>query len=182
MLPEELRPADRTRVVATAVGRSLGSAVGLVVLYYVLPYDRLHSAGAVLLLLVGLIGMGLLIVLDVRAIINAKYPGLKAIEAVATLIPLFLLLFASLYYLLERSQPGSFTEHLSRTDSLYFTLTTFSTVGYGDITAQTAGARIAVMFQMVVDLIIIGAGIKALVTAVQVGRKRRSGGEGDSPA
>lgn len=179
--PGDLLPAERRRLLATVTARSLGTVVGLVLLYYVLPFDRLSSVGATLLLLLGLAGLVLLLVLDVRAIIRARYPGLRAVEAVATLIPLFLLLFSALYYLLARSQPGSFTEHLSRTDALYFTLTTFATVGYGDITAETEGARIAVMFQMVLDLIVIGVGIKALFGAVQVGRKRLAEGEGRDP-
>ncbi|MFD5806536.1 ion channel [Streptomyces sp. NPDC127020] len=44
---------------------------------------------------------------------------------------LFLVLFAGSYYLLVRSAPGSFSEPLNRTDALYFTLTTFTAVGFG---------------------------------------------------
>lgn len=120
--------------------------------------------------------MLLLIAWEVRSILHARYPGVRAVEAVATLVPLFLLLFATLYYLLGRAVPGSFNTSLSRTDSLYFTLTTFSTVGYGDIAATTSGARIAVMFQIVSDLVVIGVGIKALVGAVQLGRRLQSDG------
>lgn len=174
-LPASLPRAERRRLLATVIARSLGSVAGLVVLYYVLPYDRLGSIGAVLLLALGLVGIVLLLVVDVREILEARYPVLRAVEAVATLIPFFLLLFATLYYLVGRADPGSFTQHLTRTDSLYFTLTTFTTVGYGDITARTDGARIAVMFQMIADLIVIGVGIKALVSAVEMGRQRQAG-------
>ncbi|WP_330289735.1 hypothetical protein [Streptomyces sp. NBC_00576] len=34
--------------------------------------------------------------------------------------PLFVLLLAASYFLLERATPGSFTEPLTRTDALYF--------------------------------------------------------------
>ena len=170
----ELLPARRKRVLLVATVRVLATTVGLVVLYYVLPFDHLSSVGTVLLLLLGLFAMTVAVVAEVRAILKAQYPGIRAVEALAALLPLFLLLFSSLYYLLDRAVPDSFTEHLSRTDALYFTITTFSTVGFGDITAVTGGARVAVMFQMIGDLIIIGVGIKALAGAARMGRSRQS--------
>ena len=160
-----------------ALARVVISVVGLVVLYYVLPFDHLSNGGAVLFLTLGLLGISGLLAVDVRAILKAQYPGIRAIESLATLLPLFLLLFATLYYLLERARPHSFTQPLSRTDSLYFTITTFATVGYGDITPVTTGARVAVMFQMMGDLIVIGVGIKALAGAAQIGNRRRASGD-----
>ena len=40
-------------------------------------------------------------------------------------MPLFLLLFASANFVMPRSSPASFSYELTRTDSLYFTVTTF---------------------------------------------------------
>jgi voltage-gated potassium channel len=173
----DLPKADRRRILRQAVVRALLTVTALVTLYYVLPFDRLSGPGAVLLLLAGLVGLAVVLFWEVRSILRAPYPGTKAVEALATIIPFFLLLFAALYYLLDRSITDSFSQHLSRTDALYFTVTTFSTVGYGDITATSEGARIAVMFQMVSDLIIIGFGIRALMSAVQMGRQLRQSGE-----
>jgi hypothetical protein len=39
-------------------------------------------------------------------------------------------------------------EPLSRTDALYYTITVFSTVGFGDITPRADLARIVTMVQM----------------------------------
>ncbi|MFI6446014.1 potassium channel family protein [Kitasatospora sp. NPDC050543] len=75
-------------------------------------------------------------------------PQLRAVEAVATALPLFLLLFAAVYYLLERSTPESFSESLSRTDALYFTMTVFSAVGFGDISPRSEPARLLATGQM----------------------------------
>lgn len=163
----------------TVTVRAVAIMVFMVYLYFALPFDRLGSAGSIAALVLGLAGLVVTLVWQVRSILRARFPGVRAIEAFATLIPLFLLLFATLYYLLERAQPASFNEHMSRMDSLYFTVTTFATVGYGDIVATTSGARIAVTLQMVADLIVIGVGIKALLGAVQLGRKLRAQ---DSPA
>ena len=53
------------------------------------------------------------------------------------IVPLFLLLFASTYFLMERASAASFTQPLTRTDALYFTVTVFSTVGFGDISPKS---------------------------------------------
>lgn len=99
---------------------------------------------------------------------------MRALEALATGVPLFLVLFSATYYLLGAQDPASFSEPLTRTDALYFTITTFATVGFGDIVATTEGGRVLVTFQMVADLILIGVIAKALVGAIKIGMHRRS--------
>ncbi len=158
---------------------AFASAVILVVLYYVLPMDNLSDAGSVAFLAIGMIGIAILLWWEVRAIVTARYPAIKAIQALAMTVPLFLLLFATTYYLLERSLPSSFNQRMSRTDALYFTVTTFSTVGYGDITARSQNARLIVVFQMLADLAVLGFGIKVVVGAVETGRQRQGRGTGD---
>jgi voltage-gated potassium channel Kch len=120
---------------------------------------------------------GLLVLLAVatrqlRLILRARYPAVRAAQALAITVPLFLLLFASAYYVMARASPGSFSSHLSRTDALYFTVTTFSTVGYGDITATSQTARLVVTVQMILDLLALGLGIRVFTGAVQRGRQR----------
>ena len=54
---------------------------------------------------------------------------------------------------------GNFSqEDLSRTDALYFTVTVFSTVGFGDISPTSESARLVVSGQMILDLFILGFG------------------------
>lgn len=86
---------------------------------------------------------------------------------------LFLVLFAASYYLLERSEPGSFSETLNRTDALYFTLTTFATVGFGDITARSQTGRVLTMVQMAGGLLLVGVAARVLASAVQAGLSRQ---------
>ncbi|HVM65063.1 MAG TPA: ion channel, partial [Acidimicrobiales bacterium] len=61
--------------------------------------------------------------------------------------------------------------------ALYFTTTTFTTVGYGDITATSEGARVMVIFQEIADIIILGFGVRVLLGAVRIGQARAAGGE-----
>ena len=122
--------ATRRHLIWHAVLRPLATTVLLVGLYYLLPLDHVHARLAVILV------AGILIVLAVsawqlHAITRSRYPAVRAIDALATTAPLFLLLFAATYYLMARTSPGSFNpDHLTRTDTLYFTVTTFSTVGW----------------------------------------------------
>ena len=63
------------------------------------------------------------------------------------------------------------------------TVTVFSTVGFGDITAKSEAARVVLIVQMLADLAFLGAGIRVLVGAVQRGRAQRSDtGDDTGPA
>ncbi len=172
---EDLSPAKRRWVVARTLLRAAATTVVLVALYYLLPLDHASEAASAALLALGVVGVAAVIAWEVRTVIKSDYPGLRAVEALAAITPLFLLLFSATYYLLERAAPPSFNQHLTRTDALYFTVTTFSTVGYGDITARSQVARVIVIIQIVADLILLGFGVKALISAVQMTRQRRAG-------
>ena len=80
-------------------------------------------------------------------------------------------LFASAYVVLAAISASNFGGHLSHTEGLYFTVTVFSTVGFGDITPKTETARLVVTGQMIADLIILGIAIKVIVGAVRHGRE-----------
>jgi len=83
------------------------------------------------------------------------------------------LLFAATYVVLDTISAGNFSQPLTRTGALYFTVTVFSTVGFGDITAKTDTARLVVTGQMIADLIVLGIGIKVILGAVTRGRQQR---------
>jgi voltage-gated potassium channel len=161
------------RAISWAVLRVVASIVGVTALYYLLPFDRSATGVVVTLLIAELVVFVGLVAFQVRVIIAAPFPGLRAIEALATSVPLFLALFASTYFVMARLSPGSFTAPLTRTDALYFTVTVFSTVGFGDITAKAETARLVVTGQMIADLVILGLAIKAIVSAVRRGQQRQ---------
>ncbi len=121
-----------------------------------------------------------LVAFQTRAIIRSPFPGLRAIEALATSVPLFLLLFASTYVVMAKMSASNFDGRLTHTDGLYFTVTVFSTVGFGDITAKTQAARLVVTGQMLADLVILGLAIKIIVGAVN--RARQPGDTDGAPS
>ena len=101
---ERLLTAPRRRVLRSLLRAALTSTV-LVVLYYRLPLTGTFEASTVVLLLAGLALFAGVITWQVRAILRSPYPGLRAIEALAAAIPLFLLVFAAAYVKLAAAQP-----------------------------------------------------------------------------
>jgi hypothetical protein len=172
--PQDVPRAKRRKLLAVALIRALITAAVLVTLYYVLPLNNVGDAGSIVVLTAGLIGVGVIVAWEVHAIVSADYPVIQGIEALALTVPLFLLLFSTFYFEIAHADPSSFSQHLTRTDALYFTVTTFSTVGYGDITAKSEGTRLVVIFQMLADLAVLGFGVRVLLEAVQLGRQRQA--------
>jgi hypothetical protein len=163
----------RRRLVLQAATRVVVTMAVLVLLYYLLPMDKDRDASPLLLLGLALLVVVALMVFQVRGILRSPLPGLRAVEALAASIPLLALSFATTYFLMSEANSAAFTEPLTRTDALYFAITVFSTVGFGDIAAVTSTARIIVTVHMVVNFVLVGIGIRIVVGAVQIGQQRR---------
>jgi voltage-gated potassium channel len=73
-----------------------------------LPLDHLAGAPLGVSLAAGLLALTTMAVFQVRAIIRAPYPGIRAIEALAATAPLFLLQFAATYVLMAWAEPSNF--------------------------------------------------------------------------
>ena len=175
-LTELSRRERRRAMVDTALRSSLSVAV-IVGLYYVVPLgggaaDALSLTGAA-------IGAAIFVAVmtwQVRRILSADVPELRAIESLAVVLPLFLVVCAWTYVTLSHLDAASFSEVLNRSSGLYFTIITFGTVGFGDISPRSDLARLLVSVQVLVDL-----GFLAVVVRVFLGaaRKSRSRGPGD---
>ena len=160
-------------IVTVAAVRAVLSASVLVALYYVLPLDLDDSdVSTIAKLTLGVFAFVGLMTWNVRAITQSDNPGLRALEGLMVVVPLFLVLFAAAYYMMSQNNASNFTSPLTRSDALYFTVTIFSTVGFGDISPQSESARLVVSAQMILDLIILGAGVRIILNAVQRGRDR----------
>ena len=172
--PEGLTRTQRLRIIAGTLLRALLTTALLVALYYVAPMDTAFDTSAVVLLVVCLSAVAAVVVWQVRGITHSKYPGLRAIETLAAVVPLYILAFATTYFLMQLSAGSSFSQPLTRTDALYFAVTVLSTVGFGDITAKTEAARLVVTGQMILDLMLLGFGVRVFVGAVKLGQKRQA--------
>jgi hypothetical protein len=170
---EKTTPRQRRTLILRTVLLSLLTTAVLVTLYYVLPMDRGFDAHTVLLLTVYLAVFVVVLIWRLRGLFRSRYPGLRAVETLALIVPLYLLLFATTYFLAERANSGYFSEQLTRSSALYFSVTVFSTVGFGDIVAKTDPARLVVTGQMILDVILLGFGVRVFVGAVNLARERR---------
>jgi hypothetical protein len=146
----------------------------MIVVYYQAPLARPLDAGLLVWLVLGVVAFSGVLVWQLRAIQRSDTPRLRAIETAAIGLPFLLICYATLYSLLSVNVPASFTQKLGRTDALYFTMTVFSTIGFGDITPVTEVARIVTMTQMVAGLVAVGVVAKLLVGAVKLADERRN--------
>ena len=141
--------------------------VVLGLLYAYAPLGRHLDGNVVAELAVALVVLLAVTLWEFHNVSRTSNPEVRALEAVGVMLPLVLLPFASAYFVLSHELHGSFGTQLTRLDALYFTITTFATVGYGDITAKSEPARAIVTGQMVIDLALIGIIAKALFGAAQ---------------
>jgi voltage-gated potassium channel len=170
--PRVHREVPPRRLLVLGAGRTMLATTGVLVVYFVLPLDREFNGRTVVSLVLGLIALGLLVAWQVRAIMRARTPALRAVESLALSLPFFIVLFAMVYVVLGNSDPSAFSEPLTRTDSLYFVVTVFATVGFGDIAPVSEVARALTTVQMIGDLLLIGLVLKVFLAAVDQGRRR----------
>jgi hypothetical protein len=162
-------------LVARFVARVTFAAGSVVLVYYLVPVGLVDHVAVWVLLSLGLLLLVAVSAWWVHAVIESEQPTARAGDALASSIPLFLVVFALSYFAMSRAGPGRFSsEGLTRTDSLYFTVTVFSTVGFGDISPVSEGARALVTIQMVLDLVVLSLGVRVLTKAVNVGRARHA--------
>lgn len=169
---------ERRRYLLRSITRSVLVSAVLFAAYALLPLSRPIDALTLVLLVGGLLLLGAIVMWDLREVARSPYPRMRALEALATVVPLFVLLFSSIYYVMARTDPGSFSSQLTRVDAFYFSVTILSTVGFGDITPVSQPARILVTVQMLSNLVIVGVVARVLVNAVQEGLRRQGRGLG----
>lgn len=142
--------------------RSLATLACVLLIYYGVPLDWGEGAGRVadiirvILFIVGVIGVVWLLRQQVRTYLRARGERGQVIALLSTLY-IVVTFFALFYYLLEVNSPGQFEGLETRTDSMYFTLVTLGTVGYGDIHAVGQLARAVNMVQVFFNIVVIGA-------------------------
>jgi hypothetical protein len=162
-----------TRVLVRAGLRSVVSVACLVGLYYTVPLKGFGDASTIGHLVVRVLILLVLMAWQVKSIMDSRDPAIRAVETLSVSLPLFILIVATSYVLMSQANVGAFSESLSRTDGLYFAIMVFSTVGFGDIIPISQSARIAVMLQIVINLLLLGVGLRIVVGAVNVGRRRQ---------
>jgi voltage-gated potassium channel len=168
--PAQLHVPPRRLAVRVAL-RSVLSVAALSTAYFLIP---VRAGGSdVPFLILELCVFIVIVAVQVPAVVRATHPILRAAESLAILVPFYLLIFARVYLSSSAGAPSSFSEPLSHVSALYFTVTVFATVGFGDVTAQSDGMRLLVTLQMLLNLALLGLGIRVLTAAARRGVAQR---------
>ena len=170
MEPKRLSDLDKTqrRAALARAAATIVVALGLLLgALYVLPFDHLSSGRSIVRLGVVVALVIAVFILQIRRITQAELPELRAVEALGIVIGVFLVGFSIIYLSMSRNNFHTFSQQLDATRALYFTITVFSTVGFGDITPRTDPARLVVAAQMLLDLAIIGIVVRMIFTAAK---------------
>jgi voltage-gated potassium channel len=169
-LPEHISRGERIGVFMWAVVRVLIGLLGVVVVMSLAPdaptKTPLYSIVMVTFLIVG---YGAYFWYQLRGVSKARFPTLRALEALILMAAMFLAVFSIAYLLISRGNSEAFTEPLNGFTAYYFSLTVLATVGFGDITPKTVGARSVTMVQMALDLVFV-----AVLLRVVTGAARRA--------
>jgi voltage-gated potassium channel len=93
--------------------------------------------------------------------------------------------FALIDYAITRSDETQFAGLQTRTDALYFAVTTLATVGFGDVHAQGQLARQVVTVQMVFNVVVLASAARVLTRGIsqrsRTSRRAGSRSEGVVP-
>jgi len=165
---------QRRRLVLRAFVRTIATVSVIVVAYFIAPLKHAMSPVTIVELVLLALAIFAMIGLQIWRITQSDYPTLRAVEALAFIVPAYLVFFATIYYLMNHANPATFGTSQTKLDSLYFSATVFTTVGFGDISAKTQPARAVVLCQMVLDLVILGLVVRLIVNAVKIGQRRRT--------
>ncbi|MEQ1702527.1 MAG: potassium channel family protein [Ilumatobacteraceae bacterium] len=148
------------------VARIVSVAVGMTLLYGLIP---LQEGRWWLDVLIGLAAVAAIVPLTahrVRTMKTTDRPWLVAVEALVLLFTLLIFGFSAVYLTLNH-QGTQFAGMDTRVDAAYFTVTTLSTVGFGDIHASGQAGRVAVTVQILVDFTLLAASVRLLLNATR---------------
>ncbi|WP_448624167.1 potassium channel family protein [Geodermatophilus sp. URMC 64] len=152
-------------------------AIGLIAVYYLVPIGEgstgrtwARAGGAALLLAVVLWYVVRTVAREVRAESAAVHVDRLALAVIAGVV-----CFALVDYVVARLDADQFAGLATKTDALYFALTTLTTVGYGDVHPVGQLARQIVIAQLLFNLVVVAAAARTLTR--ELARRRARPGD-----
>jgi len=175
-VPDHISTFKKVAIFAYAVIRVVIGLICVAIIMSFAPDQPSKTAIYSIVMVIVLIAVyGMYFWYQLRGVKRARFPALRAIEALILIAAMFLAVFSIAYLLLSRSNPESFTEPLTGFSSYYFSLTVLATVGFGDITPVTTSARTITMVQMALDLVFVAILLRVVMgTAKRVTESRKS--------
>jgi voltage-gated potassium channel len=167
-------PARRAR-------RGLLGLAGVLVVYYAVPVGELPSGAGVVLSVLSLLGgtvvLAWSIVRQLQRLVRSR-PGDDSVrlDSLVFLVILVVPMFAAGYFALEQGDGSQFESLETKTDALYFTLSTLATVGFGDVHATGQVARVLVIVQITFDLVFVAALVSVVTGLIRERAVQRRAG------
>ena len=169
IVPNPTSGARRRRI--RGLLRVLALAVLLIGVYAVIPLQTDRWWLGMLIGVVALVAIAPFAIRRAAAVSTSEQPMLDAIEAITMVVAMLVFGFSSVFLAINRGD-GEFVGLSTKIDAVYFTITTMSTVGFGDIHASGQAARVAVSIQIIFDLSLLAMSLRLLIGSV----RRRSAG------
>jgi voltage-gated potassium channel len=146
------------------------------VIYFVLPVPgRMHETNWAILFGLGLVALGCLIVYTIVRLLRSSEAA--KVRGIVLALCLAVLFFSYADDSLA-AIPGQFVSLHTKTDALYFNISTLATVGFGDVHASGQLARAAVTLQIIFNLVFLGAAVGIISGLVRVRAQQRYAGRG----
>ena len=143
--------------------RPVASTIGLLVAYYAVPLDW-SSSPAVIGFNLALTGFGLALLawMMVQELQHVRHGrGGRSVGILTLMLILLVMSFSFTFYLMNLLDPEQISGLDTRTDALYFTLSTMATVGYGDVHAEGQLARALVCGLIVFNIVVVASLVRA---------------------
>jgi hypothetical protein len=146
------------------VARVVGAEILLVVTFVLMPLaGRDWAIGAVAGVMAVFASMAL-VARRGRRLGASQTPILDVVLLASWMFVLLVVGFAAIYYAMATHGAQLSGLH-TKIDALYFTVTTLSTVGFGDIVATSQAARLVVTVQVVFNLTFVAVSVRVLFRA-----------------
>ena len=169
---------------AHRAGRGVLSLVSVLAIYYAVPVGALPSGIGIVIsvtaLLAGVALLGWLTVRQVQRLARRTADEAVRLDSLVFLVVVVVPMFALGFFALNDADPDQFASLDTKTDALYFALSTLATVGFGDVHATGQLARGLVTLQIAFNLVIV-ATAASLLTAQIRARAAAARAGGDRP-
>ena len=147
-----------------AAWRPIWTLSGLLVAYYAFPLrwtaDSLVAVGTSLLVTVGALSLVGTVMVKELGSVRRGAPG-RSTRVLAMLLIVLVMAASLTFFLLDQIRPHEITGLDTRTDALYFTLSTMTTVGYGDVHAEGQIARVLVCVLIVFNIVVVASLVRS---------------------
>jgi voltage-gated potassium channel len=154
----------------------LGGACGLaVVVYFVVPASPRLPASAIVLRSLAAVGALVLLALGVvwQLRRSMEHGFDHRIDGLVVFLVIVVMAFSLGFYLMSAQNPDQLEGVSTRVDALYFTMSTLTTVGYGDAYAKGQAARVLVVVQMVFNLVLVATAAAVLSARIRAAATKR---------